>query len=61
MPVGAALPHVRFGSKADSCSAATHVRFTPDSGHQADMINRSNVIRYWGKAGIVEAGGRLKK
>jgi hypothetical protein len=24
---------VRFGSKADICSAPTHVRFTPESGH----------------------------
>ena len=25
--------HVRFGSKADICSAKAHVRFTPKSGH----------------------------
>ena len=25
--------HVRFGSKADICSAKEHVRFTPESGH----------------------------
>jgi hypothetical protein len=25
--------NVRFGSKADMCSAKRHVRFTPDSGH----------------------------
>jgi hypothetical protein len=25
--------HVRFGSKADICSAQAHVRFTPESGH----------------------------
>ena len=25
---------VRFGSKADVCSAKRHVRFTPESGHQ---------------------------
>ena len=24
---------VRFGSKADICSAKRHVRFTPNSGH----------------------------
>jgi hypothetical protein len=24
---------VRFGSKADMCSAKRHVRFTPNSGH----------------------------
>jgi hypothetical protein len=26
-------PNVRFGSKADICSAMGHVRFTPESGH----------------------------
>src|SRR5262245_7882014 len=26
---------VRFGSKADSCSAATHVRFTPNSDRES--------------------------
>ena len=26
--------HVRFGSKADICSAKRHVRFTPKSGHR---------------------------
>src|SRR4029077_17956183 len=26
-------PDVRFGSKADMCSAKRHVRFTPKSGH----------------------------
>jgi hypothetical protein len=26
-------PDVRFGSKADMCSAQAHVRFTPKSGH----------------------------
>jgi hypothetical protein len=25
--------NVRFGSKADICSAKAHVRFTPNSGH----------------------------
>ena len=29
----AASPNVRFGSKADMCSAKGHVRFTPKSGH----------------------------
>ena len=24
---------VRYGSKADMCSAKSHVRFTPESGH----------------------------
>jgi hypothetical protein len=26
--------HVRFGSKADICTAIGHVRFSPDSGHK---------------------------
>ena len=34
---------VRFGSKADSCSAATHVRFTPnsdrESGHPQEFMS----------------------
>ena len=29
-------PNVRFGSKADICSAKRHVRFTPNSGHWPD-------------------------
>ena len=33
MPFGAS--DVRFGSIADMCTARRHVRFTPDSGHQA--------------------------
>ena len=28
-------PHVRFGSKADMCSARKHVRFTPQSGRNS--------------------------
>src|SRR5262249_15814309 len=35
--------NVRFGSKADSCSAATHVRFTPnsdrESGHPQEFMS----------------------
>src|SRR5262249_10920527 len=31
------MPDVRFGSKADSCSAATHVRFTPASDIKRDI------------------------
>jgi hypothetical protein len=27
------LQFVRFGSSADICSAKSHVRFTPESGH----------------------------
>ena len=30
---GAEIGHVRFGSKADMCSAKGHVRSTPESGH----------------------------
>src|SRR5262245_2127864 len=28
------VANVRFGSKADICGAISHVRFTPNSGHQ---------------------------
>ena len=31
--IGKGGPNVRFGSKADMCSAKRHVRFTPKSGH----------------------------
>src|SRR5262245_23160080 len=31
--------YVRFGSKADSCSATRHVRFTPDSDNKCDIWN----------------------
>ena len=31
--------YVRFGSKADICSAKAHVRFTPKSGH-SDLVVR---------------------
>jgi hypothetical protein len=32
--LGAGSNNVRFGSKADICSAKGDVRFTPESGHQ---------------------------
>src|SRR5215475_9242521 len=31
--------NVRFGSKADSCSATRHVRFTPESEIKCDISN----------------------
>jgi hypothetical protein len=63
---------VRFGSKADSCSAATHVRFTPDSDPEsglprkvmsalppkADMCGATRDVRFGPKAGIQLAGTR---
>jgi len=30
--------NVRFGSKADMCSAKRHVRFTPESGHTCEPL-----------------------
>ena len=39
---------VRFGSKADMCSAKRHVRFTPESGHL--QCNRD--VRFVPKADI---------
>jgi hypothetical protein len=34
------MPHVRFGSKADMCSAKAHVRFTPDSDRESGLSQR---------------------
>jgi hypothetical protein len=31
------MTDVRFGSKADMCSASTHVRFTPDSDRDSGL------------------------
>src|SRR5262249_3794993 len=33
--------HVRFGSKADICSAQAHVRFTPDSDRESGFPQTS--------------------
>src|SRR5262245_28589798 len=33
-------PHVRFGSKADICSAIRHVRFTPNSDRKSGFPHR---------------------
>src|SRR5262249_32294060 len=38
----AVTAHVRFGSKADICSAKRHVRFTPESDIKCDIWN----VRY---------------
>jgi hypothetical protein len=39
--------HVRFGSKADICSAKRHVRFTPKSGH----LQCTRPCLLWAKSG----------
>ena len=31
------MPHVRFGSEADMCSALRHVRFTPNSDRESGL------------------------
>src|SRR5262245_58255923 len=41
--------HVRFGSKADICSAQAHVRFTPDSGH----VQCTSECRLWANSGLM--------
>ena len=38
---------VRFGSKADMCSALGDVRFTPNSGH----MHRTSPCLLWAKSG----------
>src|SRR5262245_64724209 len=42
-----AVPHVRFGSKADMCAAVGHVRFTPESG----SVQRNSQCLLWAKSG----------
>src|SRR5215470_12695779 len=39
--------HVRFGSKADICSAKRHVRFTSESGH----VQCTSQCPLWAKSG----------
>ena len=46
---------VRFGSKADMCSAQAHVRFTPNSGH---VTNRYSITS---SAAICKVGGTLRR
>src|SRR5262245_1406564 len=33
--------NVRFGSKADICSAQLHVRFTPDSDRKSGLLHKA--------------------
>src|SRR5262245_15166954 len=39
--------HVRFGLKADICSAKRYVRFTPESGH----VRRTRSCLLWANSG----------
>ena len=39
------VKNVRFGSKADMCSAKAHVRFTPESG-QPSWVNNGHSLCY---------------
>ena len=39
--------YVRFGSKADICTARAHVRFTPESGH----VRCNSLCPLWAKSG----------
>ena len=38
-----APPDVRFGSKADMCSAKRHVRFTPNSDRESGFLRKGHV------------------
>ena len=40
----ARLANVRFGSKADICSAQADVRFTPESGHCSSYSITSSAV-----------------
>jgi hypothetical protein len=37
------LVDVRFGSKADICSAKSHVRFTPNSDRESEISAKGHV------------------
>ena len=64
---------VRFGSKADICSAPAHVRFTPDSDSKSGLLQRvmsaypPKAVRcnlgcpLWAKSGLMQCSkeGRL--
>src|SRR5215475_5015678 len=43
-------PDVRFGSKADICSAKPHVRFTPESDIKCDIVE----CPLWAKSGLMQ-------
>src|SRR5262245_53586365 len=46
--------NVRFGSKADICSAPAHVRFTPESGR----VRRNQGCPLWAKSGLLHRSKR---
>jgi hypothetical protein len=46
----AAAKYIRFGSKADICSAKRHVRFTPESGH----VQCTSSCLLWAKSGLMQ-------
>jgi hypothetical protein len=66
--------HVRFGSKADMCSAPTHVRFASNSDREsgapregmsalppiADMCGATSDVRFGPIADILEEFGKLR-
>jgi hypothetical protein len=41
-------PHVRFGSKADMCSAKRHVRFTPESDAECVIRKSASSLGLFG-------------
>src|SRR5262245_58522073 len=43
-------PNVRFGSKADICTAIGHVRFTPESGH----VQCTSACLLWANSGLMQ-------
>jgi hypothetical protein len=48
--VGRVPADVRFGSKADICTAKNHVRFSPKSGH----VRCTSLCLLWAKSGLVQ-------
>ena len=51
--------HVRFGSKADICSAKRHVRFTPESGHRGSPEQAQKPVPYANS--VSQRGGKPER
>src|SRR5262249_17779738 len=47
--------HVRFGSKADICTAPAHVRFTPKSGH----VRCTRLCPLWARSGLMRCNKKI--
>jgi len=50
------VAHVRFGSKADMCSAQAHVRFTPNSDRESGIPAKSCLLYPQSRTCAVQEG-----